>query len=295
MTRPALAGVLAAAVTPLSPSGAPDTARFLHHARWLLAHGCDGLNVLGTTGEATSLPAADRLALMQAAARGLDPARLMVGTGCPDLATTIRLTWAAGELGYAGALVLPPFYYKGVAERGLEAWFGDLVDATTGGPPLYLYNFPQMTGITFSPDLVRRLVAAAPGRIVGAKDSSGDTEYAAELATIPDFAVFPSDEATLAEAPARGFAGCISATANVTSAEAAALRASPGDAARRDSLRACRAAIARWPLVPAVKHLVARLHGDPAFARPLPPLAPVTAEARQALDTLDLAALAAEE
>jgi len=289
MTTPRPAGVFAAIVTPLTPEGRPDHARFLRHARWLLAHGCDGLNVLGTTGEAPALSADDRLALMEAAAEALDPARMMVGTGCPDLPTTARLTRAAGRLGFAAALVLPPYYYKGVSDAGIEAFFLRLLEAD-GLPPIFLYNFPQMTGLTFAPDLVFRLAEAAPAGIVGAKDSSGDLDYATRLAGFSGFAVFPSDEAALAQARMRGFAGCISATANLTCAAAQRLWRDPDDAAALSACRAGRAAIAAQPLIPAVKHMVARLHGDPGFAAVLPPLAPLGTGARAALDDLDLAA-----
>jgi 4-hydroxy-tetrahydrodipicolinate synthase len=285
MTANRLTGVFAAIVTPVTAAGRPDHARFLTHARWLMDHGCDGLNVLGTTGEATSFAADDRIALMEAAAEALSPERLMVGTGCPDLPTTLRLTRAAGRLGFGAALVLPPYYYKGVADVGLESYFRRLADATD--TPLYLYNFPQMTGLSLSPALAARLARAAPGRIRGAKDSSGDLAYAGRLAEIPDFDVFPSDEATLARARAADFAGCISATVNVTCRAAARLWRDPDDAAALAACRDMRAAIAAHPLIPAVKHMVARRQGDPGFAETLPPLAPLDAVARQALDALD--------
>jgi 4-hydroxy-tetrahydrodipicolinate synthase len=288
MTTPRPAGVIAAIVTPVTSEGRPDHARFLTHARWLLDNGCDGLNVLGTTGEATSFSADDRVALMEAAAEALDPARLMVGTGCPDLPTTRRLTDTAGRLGFAAALVLPPYYYKGVGDAGLEAYVMALVEATDAR--LYLYNFPQMTGLVFSPELVARLAAAAPTRVLGAKDSSGDLDYAATLAQIDGFDVFPSNEAALAEARAQGFAGCISATANITCGAAQRLWQAPEDTAALTVCRDTRAALSAHPLIPSVKHAVARVHEDPGFARVLPPLMPLSAEGRAAVDALDFAA-----
>ncbi|WP_346911793.1 dihydrodipicolinate synthase family protein [uncultured Roseibium sp.] len=164
-------GVIAAIVTPVAEDGTPDAVRFLRHARWLLANGADGLNVLGTTGEATSFSAGQRRTLMTAIASELDPSRLMVGTGCPDLATTTALTRHAHDLGFGAALVLPPYYYKGVGDNGLYSYFASLVEATADRPiPILLYNFPQMTGIRFSPALAERLSTQFPGRIVGAKE-----------------------------------------------------------------------------------------------------------------------------
>ena len=272
MTDQALGGVIAAITTPFNGTG-PDHGRFLTHARWLMANGCDGLNVLGTTGEATSIPAESRMALMTAAAEGLEPARLMVGTGCPDLETTVALTRHAAELGYGAALVLPPYYYKGVSEAGLSQYFAALVAATADNPiALYLYNFPQMTGLTFAPALVDRLIRSHPDRIRGLKDSSGDLGYSAGLAGREGFKVFPSDETALAEAAARGFAGCISATVNLSAPLAQRLWQSQADTGVRQEVAAFRGSLAGPGLIPGIKALVARRHRDPGHAAVRPPL-----------------------
>lgn len=286
----ALRGVIAAVPTPVTEAGEPDIDRFLVHARWALANGCDGLNVLGTTGEANSFSAPQRCAVMAAsAAARLDRTRLMVGTGTPDLATTIELTRFAHEQGFAAALVLPPYYYKSVSDDGLFAWFEQLVAATADAPiPLYLYNFPQMTGITFSEKLARRLKLAFPDRIVGAKDSSGDLAYASSLARIDGFDVFPSSETALEKAGAEGYAGCISATVSVTAPLVAAWRARLGDEGLKQRVAEARAGIAAHPLIPAVKHLVARLHGDDAFERVLSPHLPLAAANKTSLAGLRL-------
>lgn len=126
MTQTRIAGVIAAVPTPIDGHGDIDGDAFLEHARWCLSNGCDCLNVLGTTGEANSLSAAKRSALMTTAAQGLDGSRLMVGTGTPDLETTVALTRRAFDLGFAAALVLPPYYYKPLEEDGLFAWFAEL-------------------------------------------------------------------------------------------------------------------------------------------------------------------------
>jgi len=275
VNRKPLSGIFAAVPTPVDASGRPDTARFLTHARWALAKGCDGLNVLGSTGEANSLAPSARMEVMHAAATGLEPRRLMVGTGLCDLETSIALTRLAGELGFGAALVLPPWYYKPLEPAGLSAWFSALA-AGSGDVPLYLYNYPQLTGIAFDPDWVAATRAAHPGRLVGAKDSSGDLDYAERLAHTGGIDVFPSSETALAEATTRGFAGVISASVNLTAPLAARLAGSPGDASLAAEVGRLRAGIASVPLVPAVKHLVGRLHGDEGFAAVLPPLAPLT-------------------
>lgn len=288
--RNTLSGVLAAIITPVDGRGEPDMDRFERHAGWLMANGSDGLNVLGTTGEANSLSKIQRLAVMSVAANGIDAGKLMVGTGTPDIQTTIELTRAAQELGFAGALVLPPYYYKGVSDEGLFAWYAAIVEATEA-IPIYLYNFPQMTGLPLSTALVRRLAKAFPERICGAKDSSGDLAYAAELAAIGDLAIFPSDEGALARAGRDGFAGCISATVNITAPLAARLWAEQENVAFAEAARLARTAITAQPLIPAVKHLVATLHGDPEFARVLTPHLELDAKQREALAKIGLSAI----
>lgn len=291
MTSSRLTGVIAAVPTPITSSGEPDTERFLRHAAWALENGCDALNVLGTTGEATSFSAEQRKRVMRAAASELDRARLMVGTGTPDLKTTVELTRFAHEMGFAAALVLPPYYYKGVSDDGLFAFFEAVVAETVDAPvPIYLYNFPQMTGLRFSAALVARLAEAFAGRVIGAKDSSGDLAYAAELARIDGFDVFPSSEAALARADQDGYAGCISATVNVAPALSARLWRDQANARLSQQVSDARGAIGAQPLIPAVKFLVGQIHGDEAYERLLPPHLALTEAQKASLRSLDLAA-----
>src|SRR5262245_28947293 len=99
-----LRGVFAAVATASTASREPDCGRSLAHARYLLSNGCDGLNVLGTTGEATSFSLQQRRQLMTAYAEaGLPLARCMVGTGAAAVADAIALTRHAADLGFAAA------------------------------------------------------------------------------------------------------------------------------------------------------------------------------------------------
>jgi len=280
-----LHGVIAAIATAVDPRGEPDCARSIALARFLLANGCDGLNVLGTTGEATSFSLDQRRRVMNAYAEsGLPLNRMMVGTGAAALADAIALTRHAAELGFAGALVLPPFYYKGVSDDGLVAVIEAILSATTARPiPLYLYHFPAQSGLPWHVALVRRLVASFGGRIVGLKDSSGDMNYAREAAAISkSFGVFPSTEAVLLDARAGAFAGCISATANLNS-DLCQRAWARGDKAALDAAVTIRKLFDGKPLVSGVKSLLSHIHGDPALARVKPPLAPFSAGDRAAV------------
>jgi 4-hydroxy-tetrahydrodipicolinate synthase len=280
-----LAGVIAAVATPIDDNGMPDLARAMKLARFLLDNGCDGLNVLGTTGEATSFSREERMAVMSAYKTEKMPLdRLMVGTGAAAVADAIALTRHAAELGFAGALVLPPFYYKGVPDDGLAAYIDTLIKATADKPiPIYLYHFPAMSGLPWHIALIRRLLDAHPSRIVGLKDSSGDMDYARAAAAISkDFAVFPSTEAALLEARGGTFAGCISATANCN-ADLCGRAWSEGDSAALETAVAIRKLFDGKPLVSGVKSLLAHIHGDAALARVKPPLAPLSPADRAAV------------
>lgn len=280
-----LSGVIAAVATPIDDNGSPDLARAIKLARFLLDNGCDGLNVLGTTGEATSFSREERMAVMSAyKAQQMPLDRLMVGTGAAATADAIALARHAAELGFAGALVLPPFYYKGVPDDGLLAYIGEIVRATNDRPiPIYLYHFPAMSGLPWHVDLIRKLLSAYPTRIVGLKDSSGDMAYARSAAAISkDFAVFPSTEAALLEARGGAFAGCISATANLNP-DLCGRAWGQGDQAALDAAVAIRKLFDGKPLVPGVKALLAHIHGDPALAKVKPPLAAFSAADRTAV------------
>jgi 4-hydroxy-tetrahydrodipicolinate synthase len=285
MTESKLRGVIAAIATPVDEAGAPDLARATGLAKDLLANGCDGLNVLGTTGEATSFSLDERKRVMTAYRdAGVPMDRLMVGTGAAAMADAIALTRHAAELGFAGALVLPPFYYKGVPDDGLVAYVDTLVAATAATPiPLYLYHFPQQSGLPWHNALIRRLLAGHGGRIVGLKDSSGDMDYARAAAAIaPGFKVFPSTEAVLMQARAGAFAGCISATANLN-ADLCARGFHHGDAAALDAAVAIRKLFDGRQLVSGIKSLLAHIRSDAAWARVKPPLAPFPASDRAAV------------
>jgi 4-hydroxy-tetrahydrodipicolinate synthase len=286
MATKTLHGVIAAIATAVGEDGEPDSARSLALARFLLDNGCDGLNVLGTTGEATSFSLEQRKRLMSAyAASGLPLDRMMVGTGAAATADAIALTRHAAELGFAGALVLPPFYYKGVPDDGLVAYIGAVAGATAARPiPIYLYHFPAQSGLPWHVVLIRRLLDAFGERIVGLKDSSGDMDYAHAAAAIsPRFKVFPSTEAALPQARAGAFAGCISATANLN-ADLCARAYRGGDAGALAEAVAIRKLFDGKPLVPGVKSLLAHIHGDAQWGRVAPPLAAFPAADRAAVD-----------
>jgi 4-hydroxy-tetrahydrodipicolinate synthase len=108
-------------------------------------------------------------------AAGVDPARMMPGTGCCSIIETVKLTKQAVGNGCAGVLMLPPFYYKDVSEEGLYRYFSEVVQRVGDARlKIYLYHIPPVAVVGITPKLVERLLAAYPSAIAGMKDSSGD-------------------------------------------------------------------------------------------------------------------------
>ena len=202
MMRDALyGGINAAILTPMKRDLSPDLDRLEKHARWLLANGCNGLGLLGTTGEANSFGFQERIEIMEdLVARGIPATKLMPGTGTSALTDTVLLTRKAAELGCPGALLLPPFYYKNPSDDGLFAYFSEVAQRVSGSIKLYLYHFPAQSAVPFSVDLISRLLKAYPGTFKGVKDSSGDwnnTRGYVENFARDGFEVYCGDDAAL--------------------------------------------------------------------------------------------------
>ena len=283
------AGVLPPVLTPFDEDLAPDRAAFAAHCRWLLDQGVDGLAVFGTTSEANSLSCDERMTLLDALVEdGIDPAKLMPGTGCCALPDTVRLTRHALDAGCGGVLLLPPFYYKGVSDDGVFASIAGAIERVGDARlRVYLYHIPPMAGVGFGPGVVGRLIEAYPETVVGLKDSSGDWENTKTLIeAYPGFAVFSGSEIFLLANLRAGGAGCITATGNVNAAAIRRLysrwRGAGADALQAD-LAALRETVQAHPMIPALKSTLAAHTGAPGWARVRPPLVPLPAAAASAL------------
>lgn len=285
--RPRLRGIWSAAITPIDSTLSPDSAKAMAYYRDLLARGCDGLNLLGTTGEAMSLGVDQRLRFMEEIARsGLPMQRVMVGTGAASLDDAARLTRCAFESGFTAALIMPPFFFRDAGDDGVAAFLDALFDRVR--PPessVLLYNFPRMSGITLHPDLVDRIVDACPGIVAGIKDSSNDRALQAELLLRhPEFAIFPGSESYLLDAGRAGAAGCISGS--VALWPLLARDAFAGNGAQMKRLETLRRSLDALPMIPAVRYLIAKERGDESWMRPMPPLLPLSDYDRELADNL---------
>jgi len=271
-------GVNAAVLTAMKPDLSPDPDRMAAHAKWLLANGCNGLGIMGTTGEANSFGLHERKAILEGLiARGIPASVMMPGTGCASLTDTVELTLHAKAQGCRGVLVLPPFYYKAPSDDGLFAYFSEVVNRVGGGIAIYLYHFPQQSAVPFSLDLLARLLKAFPGVIKGVKDSSG--VYANMKAMADNFAkdgfeVYSGSDEFLQQMLADGGAGCITAASNANSHWGGivyAKRTGPEADKAQAMLTATRKAATSVALIPGLREIIARSTGDDGWRTIRPP------------------------
>ena len=274
-----LRGVLAPALTPFNARLEPDPARFIAHCRWLVDNHA-GLAIFGTNSEAASLSVAERIALTDALLEaGIPASKLMPGTGACSITDAVALTRHAVQHGAAGVLMIPPFYYKGVSDDGVLAYYAEVIERVGDDRlAIYLYHFPLLTQVPITLGLIERLLKRYPKAIAGAKDSSGDWNNSKAMIdnyAASGFDVFPASEALLSKALAIGGAGCISATVNVNPAGIHAVFAQwnqpEGERlqAQADTLRKIFQATL---MIPAMKRVVAEFANDPAWRTVRPPL-----------------------
>jgi 4-hydroxy-tetrahydrodipicolinate synthase len=286
-------GVIPPVMTPFTADLAPDKERFVAHCRWLLDQGATGLAPFGTTGEANSLSVDERLALLDAIVEaGIRPELLMPGTGCCALSDSVLMTGRAVAAGCGGVLLLPPFFYKNLSDDAVFRSIAEVIDRV-GDDRLrvYLYHIPPVAQVGFSLEIVGRLIEAYPGIVVGLKDSSGDwSNTEALLKAFPGFATFSGSEVFLLANLRGGGVGSITATGNVNLAAIRALfdrwQDADADALQAD-ITALRETIQAYPMIPALKAVIASHRADPAWAAVRPPLLDLASgQANALLDAL---------
>lgn len=286
MPNSILRGVIAPNLTPFNQDLSVATDLYVAHARKLLIDGCVGLAPFGTTGEALSIGVDERIDILdQLIAAGVDPACLIPGTGLTSLPDTARLTRAVVKRGCAGALVLPPFFYKNPTDEGLFAYYATLIDKVASDRlRIYLYHIPQVAGVGVPVDVAARLRREFPQTVVGIKDSSGDWDNTSRLLEIDGLVVYPGSELPVIEAMEKGAPGCITATANLNAGPIAEVIKLMGDADRQaaqtrlEQPKAVRQILKQYITIPAQKRWLAITTGEERWANVRPPLMPMSQE-----------------
>jgi len=294
MSEEGIRGLIAPILTPFNEdlSIAPDL--YLSHAKRLLDQGCAGLAPFGTTGEALSVGIDERITAIQGLIDGgIDPAIMIPGTGLSNVADTARLSRACLDMGCAGVMTLPPFYFKGVTEDGIYRYFEQLITAIGPDARIYLYHIPPIAIVGISPTLAARLHADFPDQIVGIKDSSGDWSNTRELFDIEGMVVYPGSELPLLEALELGGPGCISATANINATDISNVMNMyrqgdmSGAETLQETVKRFRVLIQDFSPIPAQKRLLALATDDTRWANVRPPLTAMSEEkGRELAETL---------
>lgn len=205
--------VITAMVTPFHEDGSVNYEGAAELARHLVANGSDGLVVAGSTGEAATMTAEEKLKLFEVVLKAVgDRASVIAGTGSNDTMATVRFTQAAEKVGVHGALVVGPYYNKPTQE-GFYQHFKTIAEATS--LPIMLYNVPGRTASNIAPETVARL-AEIPN-IVAIKEASGNIEQATEIirVTPADFKVYSGDDAMTLPLLAVGGEGIVSVAGHV--------------------------------------------------------------------------------
>ncbi len=270
-----LAGVYAAAVTPLKDDSTLDLDSVPVLANFLTSRGCHGVVLFGTTGEGPSFSSTERGEVMRALKENRPAgSRLIAGTGTPSLTETIELTKSAFDLGYDAVLVLPPYYFRKATDDGLFAWFSEVIrKAVPADKFLIGYHIPPLIGVGFSIPLLKRLKDAFPGQFAGVKDSSHDAGFARSVGDTfgSDLLVLNGTDSYLQMAMEHHAAGCITAPANLISPDLREVwdlirvGKDPGQAQARATEK--RHILEKYlPFPPALKALIHRLHGLPRWA-----------------------------
>lgn len=288
-----ISGVFSAAATPVTDAGIIDHAAFAVHARALLEEGCDGIALLGTTGEANSFGLHERQELLEKAiAAGVPADCLLPGTSQTSIADTVELTRHAVNAGVKAVVLLPPFYYKGVSDEGLFRFYADVIEGVGSDRlKVVLYHIPPISQIGLSHDLIARLRESFPGVVVGIKDSSGKLESMEGFAkAFSDFSVFAGADPFMLPLLPAGGAGCITSSSNLI---APYLRVvfdnwhKPEEAERvhkaQDAINQWRDLTNTYVQIPTVKAMLAKRRNHKGWVNVRPPLIGLDADQQASL------------
>lgn len=280
-----LQGFWCAAVTPIAADGGIDHVAFARHVRGLLDHGCDGAAVFGTTGEGQSFSVGERRAAVEALlAAGVPASRLIVGTGCAALPDAVELTRHAAQCDVAAAMLLPPFFWKGIGDEGVVAAVRAVIDGVRDpGLAVILYHIPSVSAVAIGPDALAALASSHGAVIAGIKDSSADWDHFERgRQRAPKLRHFIGAETQFTRALDVGGAGTICGLGNVVPGLMARLRDARSAADRVAPQRELEALVNCFddrPFLPRLKAAMAALTRDDSWTRVRAPLVAIRPEA----------------
>ena len=183
-------------------------------AEWLINNGSDGLVVAGSTGEAATMSAEEKLELFRVVVNRINKrVPVIAGTGSNNTADSVKMTKMAEAMGVDGALIVGPYYNKPTQE-GFYQHFAAVAQST--GLPIIVYNVPGRTASNISPAIVARL-AADFENIVAIKEAAGNVAQVAELYSVlpEEFTIYSGDDGLILPFMSVGATGLISVLSNI--------------------------------------------------------------------------------
>lgn len=226
--------VLTAMVTPMHEDGSIDIDSAIALAHYLIDHGSDGLVVSGTTGEAPTTHAPEKLELTTALVEAVgDRATIVAGAGSNDTAHAVMMAEHAEQAGADGVLALVPYYSK-PSQKGVVAHLSAI--AASSSLPVMLYDIPGRTGVALTDESYDALAEVAT--IVASKDATGDVATAKDRIARTGLAWYSGDDPLTLEFLRAGAAGVVTVSGHVVGARVAAMIAAhdAGDAGLADSI-----------------------------------------------------------
>ncbi|MEO8883541.1 MAG: dihydrodipicolinate synthase family protein, partial [Devosia sp.] len=283
---------LAAAIaTPLTADLRPDVPRLLAHAKWLIAHGCDGITLFGTTGEGPEFAVADRVTALEGMiAGGIEASRLIISITALAIPDIVALANHAIDRGVHGLLLMPPCVFRGgITDDGTFQFYSAIIDRIArSNLRLYLYHFPDICGVPITPQVIRRLDERYSGMIAGVKDSGGDIDFTAGLVRrFSHLSIFTGSEIHLPELLSVGVRGTVCGLSNVMPQLMRAMMDLPTPFDRRRALPfllSGDAILSRRPFIASAKSVIAGRLEDAVWRRVVPPMAELPMLERQRLE-----------
>lgn len=214
MKNPYFGRLLTAMVTPFNADGSVNYEKAADLAEWLIDNGSDGLVVAGSTGEAATMSAEEKLELFRVVVNRINKrVPVIAGTGSNNTADSVKMTKMAKAMGVDGALIVGPYYNKPTQE-GFYQHFAAVAQST--GLPIIVYNVPGRTASNISPAIVARL-AADFGNIVAIKEAAGNVAQVAELYSVlpEEFTIYSGDDGLILPFMSVGATGLISVLSNI--------------------------------------------------------------------------------
>ena len=204
-------GIYAAGMSIFNEDLSLNVEKTILHAENIIDHGCHGVAIFGSTGQAQLIPISEKIELLNKLSQSKYKDKYIIGTGLNSLVEVINYMKLGLSLNFKTFLIMPPAYYK-YGDNEVFEFYSKLIEAVPDSE-IILYNFEKLCGYKFSLDCIKKLVSKFPKQIVGVKDSSYNLYDNLKL---ENFSIFPGSETKLLKGLELGCSGIITATCNVT-------------------------------------------------------------------------------